>query len=120
MATIGTRIHTFLHGNLVGRDEFGNRYYEEKRIPKNRRRKRWVIYKGVAEPTKVPAHWHGWLHYTHNKAPVEGAPVRQHAWQKEHVPNLTGTAGRYLPKGHVLNTGERAKTTADYTAWKPE
>jgi NADH:ubiquinone oxidoreductase subunit len=46
--------------------------------------------------------------------------VKQHKWQKDHVPNLTGTPSRYVPKGHVLSGAARAKTTADYVPWKPE
>ena len=29
--TLGTRIYTFLNGNFVGQDEFGNKYYENKK-----------------------------------------------------------------------------------------
>lgn len=119
-ATIGTRIHTWLHGQYVGKDEFGNQYYQSRREPKSGRRRRWVIYHGMPEPSKVPPHWHGWLHYTAKRAPIEGQPVKQHKWQKDHLPNLTGTPARYVPKGHVLSGGERAKTAADYVPWRPE
>ena len=74
----------------------------------------------MPEPSKVPAHWHGWLHYTTDTVPMVGQPVHQYEWQKEHVPNLTGTTNRYLPQGHVLKGAKRAKSTADYVAWKPE
>ena len=30
MATLGTILYTFFKGRLVGRDEFGNKYYEAK------------------------------------------------------------------------------------------
>lgn len=120
MATIGTRLFTLLKGQYVGKDEFGNEYHQERKTPKNRRRKRWVMYKGAPEPSKVPPHWHGWLHYTTNQIPVEGTPVKKHSWQKDHQPNLTGTDARYLPSGHVLKGGKRAPTAADYVAWKPE
>ena len=119
MATIGTRIFTMFKGQFVGKDEFGNEYFHERRDPKNRRRKRWVVYKGAPEPSKVPPHWHGWLHYTHNEVPIEGQ-IKRHDWQKEHLPNLTGTAARYLPSGHILKGAKRQKTAADYVAWKPE
>ena len=29
--TLGTRIYTFLNGKLVGKDEFGNKYFENKK-----------------------------------------------------------------------------------------
>ena len=36
--TLGTRLKTILFGKFVGKDSFGNRYYESKNG------KRWVIY----------------------------------------------------------------------------
>ena len=120
MATIGTRLFTMMKGQYVGKDEFGNEYFHERKAPKDRRRKRWVMYKGAPEPSKVPPHWHGWLHHTTDHVPVEGLPVKKHDWQKDHVPNLTGTKARYLPQGHILKGGNRAKNVADYVAWKPE
>ncbi len=49
MTPLGTRIFTLLKGRLIGEDNFGNRYYEERGSVKNRRRKRWIIYHGIAE-----------------------------------------------------------------------
>jgi NADH:ubiquinone oxidoreductase subunit len=115
-ATIGTRIYTFFLGRSIGTDAFGNRYYEERGRVKNRRRRRWVMYKGLSEASKVPANWHGWLHYTHDKPLPEAA---QYPWQKEHLPNLTGTALRYLPPGHASKSGARAANPADYIPWTP-
>jgi NADH:ubiquinone oxidoreductase subunit len=121
MTTIGTRLHTALHGQFVGRDEFGNQYFTARKVPKKGfRRKRWVIYNGQPEPSKVPPHWHGWLHYTVENPPVEGTAMQKYKWQKQHLPNLTGTDHRYLPKGHVMRGAKRAKNTSDYVAWKPE
>jgi NADH:ubiquinone oxidoreductase subunit len=33
--------------------------------------------------------------------------------------NMTGTAKAYRPKGSILRTGQRAASTSDYKAWKP-
>ena len=33
--TLGTRIYTLLNGNLVGEDEFGNKYYESRKKKKD-------------------------------------------------------------------------------------
>ena len=116
--TMTTRLYTWFNGKLIGCDQFGNQYYTEKKQPKDRRRKRWVMYKGLAEPSKVPAQWHGWLHYTVDTPPTErSAPP--YAWEKMHVPNLTGTTGAYVPPGHQLKGGQRASSTSDYEAWKP-
>jgi NADH:ubiquinone oxidoreductase subunit len=115
--TITTRLHTFFHGKLVGTDQFGNRYFTEKKTSAKRHTKRWVLYKGKAEPSKVPAEWHGWLHYTLD-APLE-ISATPYAWKKEHIPNLTGTANAYVPPGHLLRGGHRDPSTSDYEAWKP-
>ncbi|MBN9281586.1 MAG: NADH:ubiquinone oxidoreductase subunit NDUFA12, partial [Hyphomicrobium denitrificans] len=107
-------------GRLVGEDEFGNRYYLQKSgvgplgVPA-----RWVTYANLSEPSQVPPDWHGWLHYTVDTLPTEGRYQPKH-WQKRHQMNMTGTAQAYRPKGSILGTGERAKSTTDYKAWRPQ
>lgn len=116
--TIGTRLFTWLRGEHVGSDQFGNRYYQDRKQIKGMRRKRWVIYNGEAEASRVPPDWHGWLHHTvDNPPPAEGLPKRP--WQKEHVPNLTGTPDAYRQPGHVLAGGRRDRATGDYEPWTP-
>ena len=46
---IGTWLFTKMRGELVGTDAEGNRYFQDKRIVPGMRRKRWVMYNGVAE-----------------------------------------------------------------------
>lgn len=119
MATIGTKIYTAFKGKQVGKDATGNVYYEARREKTaDGHLKRWVMYKGAAEPTKVPPHWHGWLHYTTNVLPQESA-AKQYEWMKEPQQNMTGTKLAYVPAGHASKGGVRAKTIADYEAWKP-
>ncbi len=115
---IGTRLFTYLHGQPVGRDAEGNRYYQERR-PRapGLRQRRWVLYAGAEEATAVPPEWHAWLHYT-TDAPLSDAARRP--WQKPHLPNLTGTALSYRPPGHDYQGGHRAAATGDYEAWTPE
>lgn len=117
-ATIGTRLFTLLKGQRVGQDEFGNEYFQERKEPKSRRRKRWVVYNGIVEASKIPALWHGWLHYTYDVLPTE-MHVTRHAWEKTHQPNLTGTKGAYVPSGDLRAGGERAASSSDYQAWTP-
>lgn len=118
MATLGTRLYTWLHGSLVGKDEFGNKYYRCKKKLQGRER-RWVLYKGVVEGSKVPAEWHAWLHHTVEEPLTEEA-TQAKAWQKEHLPNLTGTQNAYYPQGDSRQGAERSKATGDYQAWQPE
>jgi NADH:ubiquinone oxidoreductase subunit len=116
--TIGTRLFTLFKGRLVGKDEQGNRYYEERGRPGARHRRRWVMYKGAVEASRVPPEWHAWLHRTVAAPPVEAKrPVR--AWQKPHLPNRTGTTGAYRPPGHEYEGGKRARATGDYEPWRP-
>ena len=75
--TIGTWLFTKMRGELVGTDAEGNRYFQDKRIIAGRRRKRWVMYNGVAEASRVPPDWHGWLHYTTNALPPAGGAAAQ-------------------------------------------
>jgi NADH:ubiquinone oxidoreductase subunit len=113
--TIGTRLFTWMHGRAVGRDAMGNRYYEDRKAGSARPR-RWVMYVGDAEASKVPPEWHCWLHYT-TDAPL--AETGRKPWQKPHEPNFTGTAAGYRPPGHDYEGGHRAAATGDYEAWTP-
>ncbi len=120
MATIGTLLYTAFQGKLVGCDKYGNRYYEARR-EKNSigRKKRWVVYKGIPEASKVPPEWHGWLHYTTDALP-DGKFRPNYKWIKEHLPNLTGTKFAYLPHGHINAGAKRDASTSDYIAWRPQ
>ncbi len=119
MPTLGTRLYTLFNGRFVGKDEFGNRYYRTKARHGFLKEKRWVIYRGRDEASKVPPEWHGWLHCTIDKPPSE-EPLPRQDWEKEHQPNLTGTPAAYRPPGHMLEGGRRDKATGDYEPWRPE
>jgi len=117
MTTAITRAITMFKGELVGNDHLGNKYYHERKVPPaGRRRKRWVVYNGEDEASRVPPEWHAWLHHTTAEPPDGRA---KWAWQKEHLPNQTGTAQAYRPPGHVLVGGKRQPTTGDYEPWRP-
>lgn len=111
--TIGTKIYSHFRGTKVGEDEFGNCYFQHKKFGN---KKRWVIYNGTAEASKVPADWHRWLHYTTDEIPDKKRDKKK--WEKAHLPNLTGTNFAYLPKGHVSKSGQE-DSQEDYQAWKP-
>jgi NADH:ubiquinone oxidoreductase subunit len=116
MTTIGTRLFTLFNGRFVGQDDVGNRYYRERWASAGRRRRRWVVYKGEVDASRVPPEWHAWLHYT-TDAPLP-EPQRW-PWQKPHLANATGTADGYRPPGHDYKGGVRAPATGDYEAWTP-
>jgi NADH:ubiquinone oxidoreductase subunit len=114
-ATVGTRLMIWWKGEAVGRDEFDNRYFKEKKG-----RRRWVIYGGEPDASAIPADWHAWLHHTVAHPPIgEHAPKRP-IFDLPHQPNMTGTPGAYYPSGSLMASGQRPGATGDYEAWKPE
>ncbi len=108
-ATWGTLLTTALSGAPVGTDDFGNRYYQNKDGSR-----RWVLYNGTVEASRVPPDWHGWLHHTY------AAPLKTRAFEQPHQPNLTGTPDAYKPGGSLSKGGARPPATGDYQAWKPD
>ena len=104
--TIGTMILTFFSGKLKGKDEFGNKYYE------NSLGKRWVIYRGSVEATNIPPNWYSWIHFTSSKPP--DFYKKKYSWEKEHTPNLSGTKNAYRPKKIIENKTIKKK----YETWK--
>ncbi|HZP98443.1 MAG TPA: NADH:ubiquinone oxidoreductase subunit NDUFA12 [Reyranella sp.] len=115
--TFGTWLFTKMRGELVGTDAEGNRYFQDKKAPVGRRRKRWVLYKGEVEASRVPPDWHGWLHYTTDQVPPQGGLPRK-PWQKDHLRNMSGSAQAYRPPGSTLATsGDKPKPS--YEAWRP-
>jgi len=116
-ATIGTALFSRRHGAKIGTDGYGNVYYESKK-PIAGIKRRWVIYNGSNDASRVPPEWHGWLHQTVDGPPNETAPPPR-AWVKPPEPNLTGTSEAYRPAGALEAGGRRAAATGDYEAWSP-
>ncbi|MGV6802296.1 MAG: NADH:ubiquinone oxidoreductase subunit NDUFA12 [bacterium] len=119
--TFGHQWTMFRRGaKLVGHDEQGNRYFEEGGTPSfaDGRRRRWVVYHGVAEPSRVPPDWHGWLHHTVDEVP-EGGKLPRKKFEKDYLPNMTGTPLAYHPKGSLYRQQKDAPTH-DYEAWSPD
>ena len=119
--TLGTRFYTWRHGQFVGKDEFGNSYYRAQGHEVDRSvgtERRWVIYNGDADPSRVPPGWRGWLCHNFELPPTED-PILVREWEKPHVPNMTGTPEAYRPRGSQLATGQRPSATGDYVPWTP-
>ena len=103
--TLGTKLKTFIFGKLVGLDSSGNRYYESKKG------KRWIIYSGEIDASKIPNEWYSWIHFTNNK--IENKhDLEKYDWQKPHQSNQTGTKNAYYPN----KNNEQIKKK--YTVWK--
>lgn len=116
-ATIGTSLFSARKGEQVGEDAFGNRYYREKN-PKGPRERRWVMYNGANDASRVPSEWHGWLHHSYDELPESHLPPPR-IWEVDYTPNTTGTVGAYRPSGALERGGVRARATGDYEAWTP-
>lgn len=114
--TIGTWLHTLARGKLVGHDEQGNHYYQDKSGRSiNGKPRRWVVYNGDVEASRIPPEWHGWLHYTVDTPPHEAHHVSR-PWFKDHQVNMTGTSKAHHPRG----AEDAARYPSGYDAWRPE
>ncbi len=111
-ATLNTQFFTWRKGEKVGEDDQGNTYFRNSDDSK-----RWVMFNGDMEASRVSPEWHGWLHRTWDETPSE-KPLVQKPWQKPHVENLTGTMLAYAPAGSIRK--DIPKDRSDYEAWTPE
>ncbi len=110
--TLGTQFFTWRKGVLVGEDGQGNRFYRSRDG-----KRRWVIYNGETEASRVSPEWHGWLHHTWDEPPTE-RPMEHKPWERPHQENLTGTAMAYAPAGSIRRATPEERR--DYEAWRPE
>jgi NADH:ubiquinone oxidoreductase subunit len=111
--TLGTRFYTWRKGQFVGEDEYGNRYYRDATDTR-----RWVIFNGVVEASRIPASWHGWMHKRTDIPPTEES-YKTREWEKPYMPNLTGSPAAYKPPGSILTPERRPEVTGDYEPWTP-
>lgn len=104
---------------LIGHDMAGNAYFESKPRPGTKKNRRFVLYKGEVEATRVPPEWHGWIHYQTDVVPQDHGPSFRKIWQAPPQANQTGTQNAWRPPGHMSQSGQRPKATGDYEAWTP-
>lgn len=118
-ATLGTLFWGWRNGEQVGTDAQGNRYFRTRKRGDGVRERRWVIYEGANDASRVPAEWHGWLHGAFDDVPESNLPPA-HIWEVDYTPNATGTAQAYRPAGALEMGGRRARASGDYEAWSPD
>jgi len=109
--TLGTQVYTARKGVKVGEDEEGNLYYQTRDG-----KRRWVIFNGEVEASRVSPDWHGWLHHTYDEPPTK-APLPHKAWELPHQANQTGLASAYVPAGSIRRAEPVERS--DYEAWAP-
>jgi len=111
-ASTGTAIFSRRHGSLVGEDAGGNSYFEGKG-------RRWVIYQGSNDVSRVPPEWYAWLTRQIDDVPDKALPPAP-KFLKAATPNLTGTGQAYRPAGALERGGRRAAASGDYQPWTPD
>ena len=114
------KINIYFNYKKIDEDQYGNSYYVSKRSKNldTEDNKRIVMYKGITDPSKIPPKWHAWLHYMISTEDLQ-KDTEQYSWQKDHLPNLTGTKLAKFPLGHINYGVKREKVSADYNAWNP-
>jgi NADH:ubiquinone oxidoreductase subunit len=112
-ATLGTALFTRRFGKRVGSDSSGNVYYQGKKDGR-----RWVIYNGPNDASRIPPDWYAWMHHMIDGLPDESLPPTP-KFLKAPTPNLTGTPAAYKPPGSLEKGGRRQAASGDYEAWTP-
>ncbi len=93
-----TSLSLAFSANFIGADDYQNKYYEsKKRTDDFGRKKRFCIYKGTVEASKIPANWHAWVHHS-GDAPLV---YKRLFWFKSHTPVVTGTPYAFSPNKHT-------------------
>ncbi|MEO7379245.1 MAG: NADH:ubiquinone oxidoreductase subunit NDUFA12 [Sphingomicrobium sp.] len=114
-ATFGTALFSHRYGGEVGQDDAGNRYFQHKKDS----RRRWVIYNGANDGSRVPPGWQAWLKGTFDELPDDELPPRR-PFEQPPLANQTGTFAAFRPGGSLGGHGVRPASTGDYQAWTPE
>ena len=113
-ASTGTALYSWRNGRKVGADPLGNAYFEG-----GKDGRRWVIYAGDNDGSRVPPDWQSWLRGTIDGLPEQALPpVRK--FQQKPTPNLTGTMAAFRPDGALGSGRVRPASTGDYQPWIPE
>lgn len=113
-ASLGTALFSWRNGRRVGSDSLGNVYFQARKDGR-----RWVIYNGSNDSSRVPPEWFSWLHHQIEGLPDDALPPAP-KFLKAATPNLTGTPLAYRPSGAMERGGVRQAASGDYEAWTPD
>lgn len=114
-ASWGTAINSRRFGREVGRDSDGNVYFQHRKDPA----RRWVIYAGDNDGSRVPPGWQLWLRGTIGDVPSKSLPPAR-KFERPPTRNLTGTIDAFRPEGSLAGKKIRPASTGDYEPWIPE
>ena len=109
------KIYCNFFAKKIGVDNYGNQYFQKRKPSQknNFRQRRFVIYKGNVEASKIPQEWNAWLHHMTNELPKSSS--KKPKWIKSHIPNLTGTPYAYEYK----DKKNLKKIKNIYSIWSP-
>ena len=113
---LGTLIYSFFYGKKVGEDKNGNKFY----IHKFNFKRKWVIYNKVVDPTSLKVAWQLWLTNNKKEVPSDINDNKIYMWQKEKVPNYSGTKNSYHPKKYKNLSQKNKKSKSLKEIWSPE
>tara|TARA_A100001015_G_scaffold90709_2_gene101032 strand:+ start:4722 stop:5072 length:351 start_codon:yes stop_codon:yes gene_type:complete len=111
---LSTIIYSLLLGQKVGIDYFGNQYF----VHKKNSSRRWVLYGKKLDPTAISVEWQMWLNSNTNDIPKR--TDNNLSWQKNRLPNQTGTQQAYHPRSEKYNNKSDRKSNIKNTIWKPK
>ena len=117
-ASLGTSLSTWWSGEQVGTDSLGNVYYRSRKGDR-RNERRWVIYNGSNDASRIPPDWYAWMHRQIDALPDEALPPAP-KFLRPPTANLTGTPLAYRPSGALERGGQRQAASGDYEAWTPD
>ena len=110
--TLGVRLWTYFNGRLVAEDQYKNRYYSNKNDSR-----RWVVYHGEIDASKVTPEWNNWLRFTSDHVPSEEND--RYDRQLDHTLNQIGTINAYSRKSSRFNR-KKSDKDVDYEKWKAD
>ena len=113
-ATLTTALSMRLNARQVGSDGLGNIYYAAKKGGR-----RFVVYNGANDPSRIPPEWYAWLHRMIDDVPDQTLPPPP-KFLREAEPNRTGTPLAYRPSGALELGAQRPAASGDYEAWTPD
>src|SRR5438105_15818315 len=112
-ASLGTMLYSWRKGGKVGTDLHGNAYHQGKDG------RRWVMYAGSNDVSRVPPEWYSWLTRQIDGVPDEALPPPPR-FLREPTPNLTGTPAAYRPTGSLGRGARRQGPSGGYQAVPPD
>ena len=89
--TVSLALQTARTGIFVGEDEFGNKYYKAEGALIDRSvgsERRWVVYNGYADASKVPPGWRGWRWHR-----LSWPVTHPYAWRVDRAREARGSPG---------------------------